>query len=332
MNTNTFIDGKLMMVHVRFWGARVETESKDFGIEKVASAFKLGHKMLIPEEVIGKFRSIENKARRTVEENSFPFPIGNANFVPLKKFTKVLETLKACSTEYDTLTQDLVDNYEVYKAQMIPVYREAAEDAYLRQSPSTEVFSIEGKEADRETFVQAYIDRIKAFCPSVEKIKERFSMSWDIFEIALPELHQGDGNKIALDQMEFEEAQKQMREKVSGWVNDVVGALRSETLELCKRITTNITEGKVIKGRTLNSLRSFIEKFNDMNFVGDKTIEAQLTALKKDFLDVHTPEEILKVDLQNELKRRLGELAEVAGSMTDISTITGEYRRKIAWE
>jgi hypothetical protein len=267
-----------------------------------------------------------------VEESSFPFPIGNANFVPLKKFTAVLEGLKACKTEYENLTKDLIDNYEAYKAQMIPIYREAAETAYIRQSPAIEVFSIEDKENDREKFVQGYIDRIKAFCPAVETLSARFSLDWDIFEISMPEIQKGDGEKIALNQIGIEEAQNQMRLKVSGFVSEVVSALRSETAALCKKISNNITEGKVIKGPTLNSLRNFIDKFRDMNFVGDVAIENQLDALKKDFLDAYSSEEISSGELQEELKRRLGELAEVAGNMTDISNITGEYRRKIAWE
>jgi len=330
--SNTFIDGKLMMIHAHYWGARVMVEEKDLGIEKVASAIKLGHKYLIPEEIISKFRSVENRARNIVTQNSFPFPIGNANFVPINKFVEVLDTLKKCKAEYEELTDDLVANYEAYKAQMIPVYREVADAAYLRQSPAIETFSIDEKESDREAFINAFVGRIQTLCPKVEVLRGKFSLDWDVFEIALPEMEKGEADKIALDQAEFEETRNQMKLKVSGFVNEVVTTLRAETVELCNKIVTNITEGKVVKGPTLNSLKNFIDRFRDMNFVGDETVSQQLAALKKDFLDAHTTDEIAGADMQAELKRRLGDLAQVAGNMTDVSSVTGEYRRRVSWD
>jgi hypothetical protein len=38
------------------------------------------------------------------------------------------------------------------------------------------------------------------------------------------------------------------------------------------------------------------------------------------------------MDLQDELKRRLNLLVDSASDMTDISSITGEYKRKIEWQ
>jgi hypothetical protein len=46
----------------------------------------------------------------------------------------------------------------------------------------------------------------------------------------------------------------------------------------------------------------------------------------------YTPEELTKnSDLQEELKRKLGKIVEVASAVTDVSSLTGEYKRKISW-
>jgi hypothetical protein len=140
-------------------------------------------------------------------------------------------------------------------------------------------------------------------------------------------------DSLEKEEIAIQEYRTQTQQRIQNFVDEVVATLRQETLGLCTKITNNIKEGKVIKGRTLNSLQDFVEKFKEFNFVGDSTVEAQLDALKKEFLDVHSNDDIAKgADLQEELKRRLGELAEVASNMTDINSVTGEYRRKISWE
>ena len=150
-----FKDGILVDVNVSFWSAAKTLTPEDLGLKQsdVADAYKLGHKFLIPPEIIGKFRTVEGKARRTVEVNSFHFPIGNARFIPKKKFVKVLDELMDFRTEYGKLIDNLVENYEAYKLQMIPVYVEAAEMAYLKSQPVVKEFNIETEEAQKSEFI-----------------------------------------------------------------------------------------------------------------------------------------------------------------------------------
>jgi hypothetical protein len=304
----------------------------------VAKAYKLGRKLLIPHEVIQGFRTVEGKARYIVESNSFKFPIGNARFIPKKKFAKVSESLKGCQQEYIALVDELISNYAKYRAEMLPVYEEAAKIAFVQQKPTGVLeFNLESEEAEKDAFVKDFMARINSFYPTVESLRSRYSLTWEVYEIALPKMRKGADDQIAdkieKDEIATAEYRAQTQQRIQAFVDEVVQTLRQETLTICSRIATNIKEGKVIKGRTLNSLQDFIEKFKDFNFVGDATVEQQLDALKRDFLDAHTNEEIAEgSDLQEELKRRIGELAEVASNMTDINSVTGEYRRKINWD
>jgi hypothetical protein len=335
---NIFRDGLLLDVNVSFWsGAKILT-AEDLGLkeENVASAYKLGRKMLIPIEVIREFRSIESRARRIVETNSFQFPIGNARFVPKKKFEKVFDSLKKCKQEYLELTESLVQNYDKYRSEMLPIYQAAAEIAFVQQEPAgVQEFSLEGKEQQKEEFVRAFMGRIQSYYPSVETLRAKFALQWDVYEIALPKMRKGDEDQIIDDITKNgiyeQEYRAQAQKKIGTFVEDVIKTLRQETLDICTRVATNIKEGKVIKGHTLNSLRDFIEKFKELNFIGDTAIELQLEKLKTEFLDAHTPEEIAG-DLQEELSRRIGDIAEVATNMTDVNAITGEYTRKITWD
>lgn len=332
-------DGILISVNVCYWSGAKKLLNEDMGLskDKVVDAFKLGRKMLIPEKTIQAFKTIESRARYAVDSCSFKFPIGSANFVPKKKFAKVVETLKECKLEYDRLTEDLIAHYDEYKQAMSPIYREAAEIAYVAQAPAEVVeFNIEDREQEKETYMRQFFERIQAYYPSPESLREKFSLDWTVYEVALPRMRVAEADKVSTDiavsEIANEEYRIQAQQKIGKFIDEVVQTLRTETLELCNHIVANITEGKVIKGRTLTSLKDFIDKFQDLNFVGDVKIEKQLDILRKEYLSVHTPEQISEQpELQEELKRRLGKLAEVATDMTDISSVTGEYRRKIQW-
>lgn len=339
MNTNIFRDGILIDINVSFWSGARALRPEDLGLKvtDVAEAFKLGRKFLVPSEVIKKFRRLDSKARRIVEENSFRFPIGNAHFIPKASFAKAIEQLKEVQTEYDALADELIENYDQYREEMVPVYREAAERAFINTTPETQTFGPDyDRDAEKEKFVERFLNRIGNFYPPASQLRKRFSLSWDLFEMAMPRLVEADANQVILDEhnREFaeQEYRKQMHEKMDSFINDAVSVLRNQTVEICNRISANLREGKVVQGRTLQSLKDFVDKFQGLNFVGDVTVESQLESLRKEILDIYPVQKINdEEELQVELGRKLNEIAEVASQTTDIDGITSEYRRRIQW-
>lgn len=337
---NIFKDGILVDINVCFWsGAKVLT-AQDLGLDekKIVEAYKLGRKMLIPADTIRKFRALESKARHLIEQNSFKFPLGNARFVPKKKFPRILKSLKEYQQKYSELTELLISNYDKLRIEMLPIYRKAAEVAFERQIPiGTHKFSIETQESDKKKFVRNFLYRIKKFYPEAETLRSRFSLDWDVYEIALPRLKIANADKLADKQVKTDiangEYKEQTQKKISAFIDEVVTTLRQETVSFCDNIVKNIKEGNVIRGRTLKSLKDFVSNFSEFNFVGDAVVENQLNALKEEFLDKHTTPAISKdIHLQKELTRRLRVVSEIASGITDINSVTGEYHRKINWQ
>lgn len=72
----------------------------------------IGLPTTIDPELIKKFRSVEGKARRAVDNNSFVFPIGSSRFVPKKILDHVIKELEDCKKEYEVITNELIDNME----------------------------------------------------------------------------------------------------------------------------------------------------------------------------------------------------------------------------
>lgn len=318
-------DGLLLNIHIPAWSGSISLTPEDMGLDakKVPKAFKLGVKMLVPDKVIKDLRYWEGKARRAAD---FPyglnFPIGSSRFVPKDNISKVIEILKDCREHYLALARSLSENLEQYREQMLPVYRQAAETAFIQLEPEgvTE-FNMEEFEAKKSAFVEAFLTRIKSYYPTPEAILTKYDIVWDAFEIG-----QSTGDYAT------EELRAQTQAKLDAFVEDVVAQLRSETVNVCTRISQSIKEGKVITNKSITALRSFVEKFQNLNFVGDTRIDDELKALKAEFLTTSTTEQLSSPEMQVQLKERLASIASAASDISDISAISGTYKRKIVWK
>lgn len=313
-----FKDGILVDVNIRAWTGSLALTPSDLGLKEteVATAYHLGRKFLIPEEVIREFKTLDGRARHAVERASFPFPIGATRFMPRVRFEKVEEELLEIRRDYMAQVDSLIEHYEEYKAKMIPVYQQASEQAWSKQqSAGVQTQSPEELEKAKTEYLETFMTKIRAAYPTADYLRGCYSLTWDVFKVAPSE--------------EDAKYNQQIKDKMESFIGDVVTSLRQETIDLCTKISTNIAGGKVVRGKTLNSIKNFIERFKSLNFIGDATIETQLESLKKEFLDVHTSESMETAEVQVELQRRLKDLANVAGSFNDVSAITGLYKRKV---
>jgi hypothetical protein len=335
--SNIFKDGVLMQVHVSFWSGARMLQPEDLGLreDQIAETYKLGRKYLIPEEVVAKFRHIENKARNLVAKHSYDFPFGNARFVPWRSYEKVSGELKELQVQYMALAEELVVKYDEYRQQVLPIYQEAAEKAWLTSQPPIVEGSLEGFDQAKTEYTQKFLDRISSFYPHASTLKGRFNLEWNEYEIAAPEMRELD-EEARQDRAEIiQKARAAMQSKIEGFVTDVVKVLRSETTDICSRIATAVKEGKIIKSTTVESLRNFIERFRDMNFVGDQGIASQLDAVQKELLDAHPVKDFSdNMELREELGRKMAMIVEEASKVSeqDINSVTGDYRRKVNWE
>jgi len=341
--TSIFRDGILVQVHVSFWsGARI-LRPEDLGLkpENIAETYKLGRKFLIPERVIREFRRIEGQARSLVEKNSYDFPFGNARFVTRRSYRKMIAQLLELQQEYMALADSLVARYDEYRREVYPIYKEAAEKAWLTSQPPVIEGSLEGFEAAKQEYIQKFLDRINSYYPQVQTLKEKFSLVWNEYEIAAPRMRETDTDSLLSDFDEQQrlvlEARSKIQNKIEEFIGDVVKVLRTKTTEICGNIATAIKEGRIIKSSTIDSLKDFIERFRDMNFVGDQSVSAQLDTLKNELLDAHPSADFANKenkDLREELSRKLLLVVEEAGKIAeqDINAITGDYSRKVNWE
>lgn len=349
INTKLFTDGVCVCPHVGAWSGSEGLSAEDLGLDQadVAEAYKLGSKYLIPEEVMAKFKQVEGKIRNFVDRNSFEFSIGRGRFVPYTKFNEVYDKLMELKAEYGALADSLISNYENYKQQMRPIYQQAALEAFDRKHPEVQEFGIDAdpealrikREQDKAAFIESFLNRISLSYPMVSSLRRRFYVDIDIYQTAAPEFQQVTAEAV----LNTEEARKraaelakaQTEEGVSNFVSEVVKTLRAETIEACNRVTSAVKAGKVVRAKTFESLRDFIDRFKSMNFVGDTVISEQLDAVKREFLDVHSNDTLkTNADLQAALTARLQQVTAEATKVSeqDIDGVTSQYVRVVNWQ
>jgi hypothetical protein len=245
--------------------------------------------------------------------------------------------------QYNALADEICEpsRYEAIKQQMIPIYREAAEKAFEKLNPSTIEFgAVEDPEAlrvkreeEKSEFVGRFLDSTISQYPNPASLRSRFYFDWNIFKTALPEMELADGDDLLAKEAAREEAIRQRNDQLGKFVGDVVSSLRKETVDVCGRVAKAIREGKVIRSTSIDSIKSFIDRFKSMNFVGDQTVEEQLNALQRDFLTVDSTTYMEDVDLKIELGKRLEEVSKAANALTeqDINGVTSQYVRVVNW-
>jgi len=289
-----FKDGILVALNIGKWSAAKKLNPDDLGLsnEQVPEFVRLGRKLLIPEEERNKFTQIENNARNALERNSFAFPVGNARFVPRQKILEVDAKLREYQTSYLGAMESFLDRYHLIRDEMLQKYSE-------------------------------YRDRLEPFYPAAHQIRRLFSFSWNAFEIGESGLREGETVEA------YERFKENLKSQFDQFLNEVVIDLRFQVQECCLRVAERVARGEIVNGNSIKSLNMIIDKFMTLNFVGDNKTEGQLKSLRATLQT--TDVDALKES--EELRKQLGAMAagiaKEAAEISDVSVVTGNYKRRL---
>jgi hypothetical protein len=310
-----FQDGKLVNVNFGMWGMSYNLEAEDIKLEnELPDEIQLGKKFLIKKAVYNKFKAFENKVRRYLYTNSFNFPlVSQAHFVPKTKYFKVYEQLSELREQYAEMCEEFFEKYESYKQEAIDFYTEHKNSVN--------------------------IENIEKFYPLLADLRKKFYLDIVSFEISLPtsfaqiDLH----DEIQREEKANEAASKYAAEyqkqittqmaKIGDFVNDVTATLRSNVVEHCSVALDKLKNKEVMSTKNIQKLLGHIQEFKDMNFVEDKVIASKLSEMEQ-FLNGDRDFAKDK-DALGLLQQHLTNIVTEAKSMSDLSSVSGEYFRKL---
>ncbi|MEW6770120.1 MAG: DUF3150 domain-containing protein [Bacillota bacterium] len=295
-----FADGVLIDVDIRYWSGQRKLTAQDLQLKEVPDIYSLGRKYLVFKEVINNFRRIEKRARRLVDSYSFIFPVGNTRFMPRRAALEALPRLDEIRAEFMDAAEAFIATYDELREKMLQKYAQ-------------------------------YRQYLEPYYPDSAWVRSRFSFDYHLYTITAPDvsgMEQVSGEELQAKQMAFEEHLRNYRERLSRefdhFIAGVVKQLRFEAAELCNKIAEKVKQGEVVTERSLNRLRQLVDKYTQLNFVGDRQIEEMLCNLRDRWLSGEIPD--AKLD---QFAGALREVVTAASQVTDISAITGTYKRRI---
>ena len=305
--SHLFTDGVLVNVDIRFWAGQKKLQAKDVGLDedKIPDIYSLGRKRLLPAEVISRFRSFAERADYLLECEAFKFPIAKLRFVPRTRLGSLVSALDACQAEFGACATEFFGNYQRIRDRMLDEYA-------------------------------AYREALEAYYPPLSQVRKKFSFHYDLFNIALPKdlkLAQTTAAKVDREQKALAAAEARLREQavrqVDAFLADTVATLREKTTDLCEHVATKIRKGDLVTEATLNSLKDWIDRFESLNFVGDRTVAQQLAHLRRTLGTRSAQEYRENGRAAQALGTALTHIITAANDLSDVASVTGAYKRRI---
>jgi hypothetical protein len=325
-----FTHGNLVDINVSMWTAVRKLQPEDLGLpaDKISGAFSLGHKKLVPAEVMREFDHLDYLARRAVEKYSFPFVFGAARFVPKKLMVTLANELDMLIQEYNTLADKFMLDYTKHKISMRKEFVKAATEAYVRAKAFC------GFDKDKEEFINVFLERVETFYPPVEDIRAKFQMSYVVYQAALPDLSQAtyadiaeEGDKIRLMQDAY---QRTLNKKVELFVDGIVSEQRKRAEEVLVRFAEMLQPNRVVNEASLSAVRNMIAEYERMDIMDDTAFKTLLGEFKQRLIDNFSAKEIRNNStLRKALVDELQILIRSASDSTVIQALAKSYREKI---
>lgn len=286
--------------------------------EQYREILELGRKLLLPREILSALDSVDSAARQNLKK--FGYETYWGIFVPATAYNAWKEENEKYKEKYFELCEYIVEYYDDMLTTHLAQFEAAARAAWRRfrllsASSEDEDFSL-----DENEFVARYVARLRALIPSAEEIRARFAYEVHLSYVPLPSLLAQDARQAAWIQAEREAAEYVERTRTEmrqAWneAERAITVYRREQMDLIRRdvlATAQAEKEKLIDhflvdvarqlraliydtvvsayettarrgavhGRTVSQLRLLLEQVQQLNFFGDREVDAMCDRIR----------------------------------------------------
>lgn len=326
-----FGKGCLLDLNVRQWTGEKRLQPADLGLtdDEVPESFSLGRKKLIPTEAIRTMRHWEYLARKAVGQHSFPFPFGEARFVSRTKLDECVRDLDSIIMQFDAAADELVRKFTQHKIAMRAEFVKAAREAYHRRATLCG-----GLDQPEDEYINEFLARVEKAYPSEGQLRAKYSMTYVVFQVTLPDITRAtyediaqDGERIGVMREAFELS---VRQRVRQFVEDTAGSLREEARRDLGRAAETLRNGRITKA-TLDIVRKMIERYEQMDMFGDDEFKAHLREFKGRVLDMYDAKQVKGDEgLRSNILNDVEALAEAAVDSASIGRLVEKCRSQVS--
>jgi hypothetical protein len=286
----------------------------------------LGKKNLLPARYLRQFDSIEIGGRKIVADNGTRTYWGS--FITAQRFRdKVKYELERMRGDYFSLMGEMIDNFDQVKAELADEYRHQARLAYRRLvalAPDLVTMS-------SDEFVDGFVAGVLAIIPPKAEIEASFVFDWDLRYIPLPDLLAESNQRAAvidaethleyerltherrMNEIEEEVARRKARiqidaegeiameiarkaqaekdEQVTRFMRDLTVNLRQMVYDVSTDVMATLDKNNRLHPRSVIQLRNLIEAVDQMNFFGDRDVDAMIAQVQRQMEGIKVAEE-----------------------------------------
>ena len=326
-----FGKGCMLDLNVSQWTGEKRLHPEDLGLtqDEVPASYSLGRKKLIPAEAIQEMRHWEYKARSCVARHSFPFPFGEARFVSRTELDECVQELDQIVLEFEAAADNLVACFSKHRLDMRAEFLAAAREAYQRRATLCG-----GLQESESEFVNTFLVRIDKAYPSENALRAKYSMTYVVFQVELPDLTRATYSDIAQDsekiQVMREAFELTVRQRVRQFVEDTAGSLRKEAHRALTRTAEALRDHRTTKA-TLDGVRRMIERYERMDMFGDEEFKARLREFKVRVLDMYEAKEIKRDErLCSNVLNDIESLAAMAVNAASMKSLIEKCKQEVS--
>lgn len=251
-----FVMGSVVDTKISVWSARMKLKAEDLGLEgddDVRQALSLGCHRLVQHERLKPITEIAQAVEATVDANSLRFPmIQGSKFVPSESMRSLTRKLEEYKSEFDRRVGEFLADYEIAKAEMLPVIQAALLKAAK----------------DPESAERAY-SRVVSEYPTREEVRGKFGISWSVYALTAPKTN----------------AAANVAGEVANGVSQVVGSfitqLRSDVAERLQEVQQLAVQGQgKLNKKTIDHTLEVLDRADSLNIMQDYQLTSQIRAVR----------------------------------------------------
>ncbi len=161
----------------------LETGINDLEGDKRAENYTKGMKLLYPEPIIRKLKSVESRMRQLIANYTFDITgFHPYRWLPFTAYDAWRSKFDALVAEFGEVKADMIEGHDRYVREMAVEYREIAEASWKSLTQGRACLKIERKgvivSMSKGEYVESFVATTVAQIPSAEKIAERLQAGY----------------------------------------------------------------------------------------------------------------------------------------------------------
>lgn len=240
-------NGTIWFISVSSWSGKDKLKAEDIGktSEDILDIIELGRKSLTPDETRIRMKrspSQINSLMTTIGARKFFFT--GAWWVPDNKFMQAKAGLDKIEDEQNATVDDLVDNFDGIKADMIDKYPMLAD----------------------------------ANWPTEQQLRNRFKIKCHVCKLEGAEIHESDAEELVAAKLEF---RNQLSQTYQEYADQILEQAKVAMMESVQEIATKIKDGMRITEKSMKKPRRVVDDYLNIAQIFDlDEVKAEIEKLK----------------------------------------------------